>query len=194
MKGKSPDQNALNLFEPVLRQIVKPDHPITVLADSFPWSDIESEYSDLYSDKGAPAKPVRMMAGLLILKMIFRGSDGGIVVEWQRDPYFQYFCGGNVLVDKPPCNPGDLSRFRKRIGRERLDRLMKVFKELEESAGIGKIRVHDNSRPGKEGFSYSAETGFYNSVITGIRSLAGKLSGLFSKKISRPSVPEADHL
>ena len=182
MKGKSPDQNALNLFEPVLRQTVRPDHPIALLADSFPWSEIESEYSDLYSDKGAPAKPVRMMAGLLILKRIFRGSDEGIVAEWARDPYFQYLCGGNLFIDKQPCHPGDLTRFRKRIGQERLDRLMEMLKKLEGRTGIGKIRVNGNSRPGQEDFSYSAETGFYNSIITGIRSFAGKFSGVFSKK------------
>ncbi len=181
MKGKSPDQSALNLFEPVLRQIVQPDHPITILADSFPWGEIESEYSTLYSDKGAPAKPVRMMAGLLILKQVFRGSDGGIVTEWARDPYFQYLCGGNVFIERPPCDPSDLARFRKRIGKERLDRLLKIAKDLEDRAGIVKIRVNGNSRPGQIGFSYSADSGFYNTIINSIRSLAGKFSGVFTR-------------
>ena len=181
MKGKSPDQSTLNLFEPLLRQIVKPDHPITVLADSFPWSEIESEYSTLYSDKGAPAKPVRMMAGLLILKQIFSGSDGGIVTEWARDPNFQYLCGGNVFIERPPCDPSDLARFRKRIGKERLYRLLEMARELQDRAGIGKIRVNGNSRPGQKDFSYSADTGFCNSIINGIRSLAGKFTGVFSR-------------
>lgn len=181
MKGKSPDQSALNLFEPVLRQIVQPDHPITVLADSFPWSEIESEYAALYSDKGAPAKPVRMMAGLLVLKQIFSGTDEGVVREWGRDPYFQYLCGGNLFIEKPPCDPSDMARFRKRIGKERLCRLLEMSKELQGRAGVDKIRVHDDSRPGQENFSYSPETGFYHSIKNGFRSLAYKFSSVFTR-------------
>lgn len=179
MKGKSPDQSTLNLFEPVLRQIVKPDHPLTVLANIFPWNDLETEYSPLYSDKGAPAKPVRLMAGLLMLKHIFNGSDEGVVTEWVRDPYFQYFCGGSVMVIKPPCDPSDLARFRKRIGKERLGRLLDSFNQLQVRAGMGKIKVRGDKKPGQDNFLYSYGTVFYADFLNNFRNLKGMFSGIF---------------
>lgn len=176
MKGKSPDQSALNLFEPVLRQIVKRNHPLTVFSDNFPWNEIESEYSHLYSDKGAPAKPVRLMTGLLILKHIFNCSDEGVVAEWSKDPYFQYLCGGNLFIDKQPCDPSDLARFRKRIGKERLQGLMDLSEKFQQRAGVDRIRTTGETRPGRENFSYSAGAGLYHSFLRNIRNLAGRLT------------------
>ncbi len=177
MKGKAPDQSELNLFEPSLRQVVSKDNPLRVLAESFPWSEIDAEYSKLYSDRGAPAKPVRLMAGLLVLKHIFNASDEGIVAEWAGDPCFQFFCGGNVFIDRAPCDPSDLPRFRKRIGKERHDGLIGTAEQLKERAGVDRIVIREGTRPGQEDFSYSIRTGFYSNIVTGIRKLARKFSG-----------------
>lgn len=182
MKGKSPDQGTLNLFEPVLRQIVKHDHPLTLFADNFPWNDIESEYSSLYSAKGAPAKPVRLMAGLLILKDIFNCSDEGVVAGWARDPYFQYLCGANLFIEKTPCDPSDLARFRKRIGKDRLERLLQLSAGIAEKTAIDSIEVKNGSRPGKEDFSYSVKTGIFHQVIRKINHLAGKVNLPFGRE------------
>jgi transposase, IS5 family len=159
MKGKSPCQSDLDLFEPHLIHMIDADHPLSVLSRIFPWNDIESEYTVLYSDRGAPSKPVRLMAGLLVLKQIFNGTDEGIVSEWQRDKYFQYFCGGSVMVRRPPCSASDLTRFRKRIGRVRVSGLMKILALYRQKAGIDKLKIAGNSKPGQDGFSYSVRAG-----------------------------------
>jgi hypothetical protein len=181
MKGKPPRQSDMNLFEPHLRQIVNPEHPLVVFADIFPWSNPETEYSELYSDKGAPAKPVRLMAGLLILKQLFNGSDEGIVTELSRDPYFQYLCGGSVMTGKAPCSPGDLSRFRKRIGQERIRRLLELSASCQERAGTDRLKVAGGLRPGQDNFSYSLETGFLRGLLKYIRLLAGRFNALISR-------------
>ncbi len=181
MRGKSPDQSELNLFEPVLRQVVHHDHPLRVMADSFPWDDIEKDYASLYSEKGAPAKPVRLMAGLLILKQIFNATDEGVVSEWTRDPCFQYLCGGNVFSERSPCDPSDLARFRKRIGKGRLDRLMELSSELQEKSGVGRIVIFEGARPGQDGFSYDVSAGLYQSFVTGIKNFTVKVSGIFAR-------------
>ena len=175
MQGKSPDQSALNLFEPALRQVTNPDHPLRVLSDSFPWNKIESDYASLYSHKGAPAKPVRLMAGLLILKYIFKGSDQGVVAEWSHDPYFQYLCGNNVFTANKPCDPSDLPRFRKRIGAGRLQSLFDTVDTLKGSSGIDRIRIVWGTRPGRDKFSYSVSAGFYHYLVKSFRSFAGRL-------------------
>jgi IS5 family transposase len=51
-------------------------HPLFILANKIFWSTFEDEFSELYcSDNGRPAKPIRLMVGLLILKHIRNASD-----------------------------------------------------------------------------------------------------------------------
>ena len=183
MKGKPPCQSDLNLFEPHLRQVVNREHPLVVFAEIFPWSIPETEYSKLYSKKGAPAKPVRLMAGLLMLKQLFNGSDEGIVTEWTRDPYFQYLCGGSVMTGKAPCSPSDLPHFRKRIGQERMRRLLKLSAIYQERAGADRLKVVSGLRPGQDNFSYSLETGFGRGFLKYIRLLAGRFTGAISRTV-----------
>lgn len=180
MKGKSPCQSELNLFEPVLRQVTESGHPLRIMADIFPWNEIENDYSTLYSDKGAPSKPVRLMTGLLILKQIFNGSDEGIVSEWARDHYFQYLCGGNMFIKKIPCDPSDMAHFRKRIGPERLQHLQDLIVMLKHKSGTDKIKISNGSKPGHNNFSYNVETGFYRIFKKSFLKMAGKFSSAFS--------------
>ena len=70
MRGNSPDQNQLNLFKPVLKQIINPNNELVILADTYPWEELEDSFSSLYSHTGTPSKPIRLMAGLLMLKQI----------------------------------------------------------------------------------------------------------------------------
>ena len=56
--------------------------------------DLDSKNSPYYCmDKGRPAKPLRLMAGLLMRKYLENLSDENVVVQWKRNPYYQYFCG-----------------------------------------------------------------------------------------------------
>ena len=44
-------------------------HPLYILAGKVDWDMFEGAFSPLYcTDNGAPAKPIRLMVGLLILK------------------------------------------------------------------------------------------------------------------------------
>ncbi len=175
VKGKLPCQSELDLFEPHLRQVVDQHHPLVILAGIFPWEILEKEYSILYSKKGAPAKPVRLMAGLLILKEIFSASDKGIMVEWSKDPFFQYFCGSSVFSVKLPCAPYDMTRFRKRIGMERLAGLKKTSSVYLKKSGIHRLKTE--GKPGNENFSYYVSSGMHQIIIKRLRDLAEKFYG-----------------
>jgi transposase, IS5 family len=67
MIGKSEDQNQKNLFHPLLKEFINPNHSLVVLANKMPWTELEDNFADLYSNTGTPAKSVRLMAGILIL-------------------------------------------------------------------------------------------------------------------------------
>jgi len=92
--------------------------PLVALADSINWEQFDESFEKYYSDNGRPAKPIRLMVGLLILKQLENLSDENIVLQWKRNPYYQYFCGMNEYVPALPCDSTELVKFRKRIGKE----------------------------------------------------------------------------
>jgi IS5 family transposase len=47
---------------------------------------MEEEFSSLYSKTGTPSKPVRLMAGLLILKQPYDLGDETIMEEYKMNP------------------------------------------------------------------------------------------------------------
>ena len=78
---------------------------------------------------GQPAKPVRLMVGLLILKQLENLSDEVVVDRWCENPYrraapYQFFCGMATFQWDLPCHPTDLVYFRKRIGKEGAEKLL----------------------------------------------------------------------
>jgi IS5 family transposase len=98
--------------------------PLIALADSIDWNLFEESFSKYYSNEGRPAKPIRLMVGLLLLKQIENLSDENIVLQWKRNPYYQYFCGMYEYTPAFPCDPTELVYFRKRIG---IDGMKKIF-------------------------------------------------------------------
>ncbi|KXK40358.1 MAG: transposase IS4 family protein [Bacteroidetes bacterium OLB9] len=57
-------------------------HPLFVLANKMDWSVFEKAFLPLYSqNNGRPAKPIRLMVGLLILKHIRNVSDESVVEQ-----------------------------------------------------------------------------------------------------------------
>ncbi len=63
------------------------------------------------------------MIGLLILKQLENLSDENAVLQWKRNPYYQYFCGMTEYQPALPCDPTDLVYFRKRIGTEGVEKI-----------------------------------------------------------------------
>ncbi len=97
--------------------------PLIALADTINWDSFEKSFAKYYSDKGRPAKPIRLMVGLLILKQLENLSDENIVLQWKRNPYYQYFCGMQEYVPALPCDATELVKFRKRIGKEGIEEI-----------------------------------------------------------------------
>ena len=108
------------------------------LSHKISWNTFEEAFKPLYcADNGRPAKPIRLMCGLLILKHLRNISDESVVEQWSENAYFQYFCGMNEFIPSFPCNMTELVHFRKRIGKKGVELI------LAES-----IRVNDNKNDG----------------------------------------------
>jgi len=118
MLPKQTKNNQANLFHSSLTQMLDTSDPLIALADEIDWKRFEDTFSSYYSKNGRPAKPIRLMVGILLLKQLKNISDEEVVMQWKQNPYFQYFCGYNEFQIVEPCHPTDLVYFRKRIGVE----------------------------------------------------------------------------
>ena len=122
----SPDKQQMSFLAPNLIDQLNPRHPILKLGENIPWVYFETEFSPLYSEKGRPAKPIRLMVGLCILKHLENLSDEVLVRRWVQNPYYQSFCGEKEFQWKFPCDPTDLVYFRKRIGDKGFEKILAV--------------------------------------------------------------------
>ncbi len=71
-----------------------------------------------------PGLPTRLMAGLHILKHVKGLSDEAVCAAWVENPYFQAFCGERFFQHELPLDRSSMTRWRKRIGAERLETLL----------------------------------------------------------------------
>jgi len=124
--GKSSSQNQQNMFNSTLKQILNPRHTLVHLAEEIPWEEFEQEFANLYSHTGTPAKPIRLMVSLLILKQLKNLGDETIIKEWVQNPYFQYFSGYSEFQWEIPCDPSDLVHFRKRLGKAGVEKILQI--------------------------------------------------------------------
>ena len=77
-----------------LDMVLDPRQDLFRLASVLDWAALEAEFGQLYCpDNGRPGVPIRMMAGLHLLKHTFALSDEEVVLRWAQNPYYQYFCG-----------------------------------------------------------------------------------------------------
>ena len=117
-------------FKDRLENIVNPKHPLCQLAKRIPWKQLEKGFTKYYRDFGRPAKPTRLMISLLLLKQIYNQGDETVMEAWVQNPYWQYFSGEDTFQWEYPCDPSDLVHFRKRIGREGLEKIFQISIDL----------------------------------------------------------------
>ena len=103
---------------------------LVALADTINWVQFDDSFEKYYSEDGRPAKPIRLMVGLLILKQLENLSDENVVLQWKRNPYYQYFCGMTEYQPALPCDVSDLVYFRKRIGKEGVEQIFAMSVSL----------------------------------------------------------------
>jgi IS5 family transposase len=76
------------------------------------------------------------MAGLQLLKDMKGLSDEEVCEVWRENPYFQYFCGEEFFQHRLPVEPPSLSIFRKRIGKEGMERLLQETVRVGLKSGV----------------------------------------------------------
>ena len=124
-KSRSPQ---CELFGAQLSELLNREHPLYVLAERIDWSQFDATIDACYAEElGRPGVNTRLMVGLLYLKHAFDESDESVVARWVENPYWQFFCGCQYMQHELPIDPSSLSRWRKRVGAERLEKLLEVI-------------------------------------------------------------------
>lgn len=109
-------QLAFKNFNQPLGLELNPENRWVKKAETIPWDAIEERYAQLFpSNKGVPAKPLRMAFGSLLLQKHLGCSDRELVEQITENPYFQYFIGLPGYQMEPPFVPSLLVEFRKRL-------------------------------------------------------------------------------
>ncbi|MFV1962633.1 MAG: IS5 family transposase [Acidimicrobiia bacterium] len=130
MKSNSPNQNQSTFLYQGLKEILNPKEPLYQLSDKIAWWEIEKELEKYYVNFGRPAKPIRLMVSLLLLKQMYNLGDETVVESWVQNPYWQYFSGYTMFQWNFPIEPTDLVHFRKRIGKKGIEKIFKISIEL----------------------------------------------------------------
>lgn len=134
-----------DLFRSRLDQIIDMKHELVRLAQVIDWPVLEARFGSVYSDgPGMPPLPTRLMAGLAILKHTFDLSDEEVCARWVENPYFQYLCGEAFFCHELPFDRSSMTRWRQRMGEERIAALLS--ESLSIAVRTGAMKPQDTRR------------------------------------------------
>jgi IS5 family transposase len=141
-----------DFFRSRLDAMIDLQHPLAVLARQLPWDRIEQslapkfehrdragrqlivddllgqhqvEFGGGVSNAGRPRLSIRLMASLLYLKNSFNLSDEELVQRWSENVQYQFFSGMEYYEPRLPCDATQIGRFRRAIGEDGLEQLLK---------------------------------------------------------------------
>ena len=127
-------QLAFSNFNQPLGLQLNPENRWVRKAETIPWDAIEERYAKLFpSNRGVPAKPLRMAFESLLLQKHIGCSDRELLEQITENPYFQYFIGLPGYQMEPPFVPSLLVEFRKRLTPEILGDINEMILEYNTS-------------------------------------------------------------
>jgi transposase, IS5 family len=142
-----------DFFRARLDAMIDLKHPLAVLATRLPWAAIDAavapklvrpalpakrksgedllgafdvEFGGGVSPAGRPRLPIRLMASLLYLKNSFNLSDEELVERWAENVVWQFFSGMDYYEPRPPCDATQIGRFRRLLGEDGIEQLLKA--------------------------------------------------------------------
>ena len=148
-------------------------HPLYILANQIRWDSFEEAFAVLYSQEGRPAKPIRLMVSLLMLKHVRNLSDESVVEQWFENIYYQYFSGERTYACGMPCEPSDLVHFRNRIGAEGIELIFKESIRVNGKDGAEPEATTDTTVQEKN-ITYPTDNKLHRKIIKKCIVIAGK--------------------
>lgn len=116
-----------DFFRHRLENILDMRHELIHLSELIDWDSLTEEFGSFYSEgMGRPGKPIRLMAGLILLQHTYSLSDEEVVLRWRENPYWQYFCGFEYFQHDFPIEPTSLIKWRQRIREKGCEKILSL--------------------------------------------------------------------
>lgn len=174
MLHRPKNTTQLGFLQPGLKEQLSNKHPLYILADQINWQIFEDSFKKHYqANFGRPAKPIRLMVSLLMLKHIRNLSDESVVEQWAENGYYQYFSGEQVFTAKAPCEASELVHFRNRIGAEGVEL---IFKESIRINGKGgkEDKASIDTTVQEKNITYPTDSKLHRKIIKKCVAIAGQ--------------------
>ena len=151
-------------------------HPMYLLAHAIDWPIFEQAFKVHYSEKmGKPAKPIRLMVSLLMLKYLRNLSDECVVEQWSENLYYQYLSGEQHFQPRLPCVPTELVAFRQRIGEAGAELILKESIRVNKPPDDGQVVVVSlDTTVQEKNITYPTDDKLYKKIIKKCWKIAAK--------------------
>jgi transposase, IS5 family len=124
-KDISFEESHGDLFRSSLEEILNRKHPLYVMANKIDWERFDKSFGALFVQRqGRPGLRTRLVVGLHYLKHAYNESDESVVARLLENQYWQYFCGFKQFQHEVPIDPSSLTRWRKRLGPDKIEELL----------------------------------------------------------------------
>jgi IS5 family transposase len=171
---KTEENPQLNVFRIPLVNVINMKHELVELTQRINWKSIEKDLAPYNADMGRPAVPVRKMVGCMLLKQMYGQSDEAFVDRWIENPYWQYFCGETYFQFAKPFDPSEFVHFRKRLGTDGAEKLLKLSISLFEKKEVEEKEVLIDTTVQEKNITYPTDAKLHKKIIEGCWKIAEK--------------------
>jgi IS5 family transposase len=163
----------LDAFKTPIQHFIKHDHELVLLSKKVDWDKLEECLSVHYCvENGRPGIAIRVIAGILILKRMYDESDESVLERWVENPYWQYFCGEVNFQHEPPFDRTELIKFRKRIGEEGAEEILKMSIHLFPRKEVQEKEVLIDTTVQEKNITYPTDAKLQKKLIEKCRKIA----------------------
>jgi len=165
----------LEMFKIPIKHFIKEDHELIQLSRKIDWEQLESSLRVYYcEDNGRPGIPIRTIVGVILLRRMFDESDESVLDRWVENPYWQYFCGEVYFQHEPPFDRTELIKFRKRIGEQGSEQILKMTIHLFSKKEIQEKEVLIDTTVQEKNITYPTDVKLQKKIVEKCRKIAIK--------------------
>lgn len=173
MVGKKEKNPQLNMFQVPLKQFINESHELVGLSRKIDWESLEKDLIVYYcEDNGRPGIPIRLIVGVIMLRRMFNQSDESVLDRWVENPYWQYFCGETYFRYDYPFDRTELIKFRRRIGEEGSEKILKATVNLFEKKEVQEKEVLIDTTVQEKNITFPTDVKLQKKIIEKCRKIS----------------------